>query len=438
MPVGRSLSAAELARGAPLGRKRHPVFHVALVAGVSCSCRLSAGTGNAVSFRLGFKLSPDQSGVAVRELLVLDRQLGSREGCLVTAARVGLLWRGERGTPMSSRVAERLGTLFTAFAKLDVSAEAVVYADDAIQDVRAELLALDGVLVWVNPIEDGATRGQLDALLREVAEAGVWVSAHPDVIDMMGTKQVLFTTRSLGWGSDTAIYYSHEELLSDFPARLGQHRRLVVKQARGTGGDGVWRVELPAGADAGEPELDASVLIQRSAPRDVTPLQERTLGSFLDQCQRYFAWSNCLIDQPYQERLAEGMIRVYFVHDEVVGFCHQWPMGLLTPNGSQHTPAATAAPAMEDPETPSYASLRTQAETKWVPSMQSLLGIATHDLPAIWDADFLYGPKTDSSDDTYVLCEINAQAVWPYPTQASARLAQAAMERVLAAKSARP
>ena len=339
---------------------------------------------------------------------------------------------------MSSRVAERLGTLFAAFATLDVIAVPVVYADDAIQEVRAELLTLDGVLVWVNPIQDGATRGQLDALLREAAEAGVWVSAHPDVIDTMGTKEVLFATQTLGWGSDTAIYHSREELFSDFPARLGQHRRLVVKQARGTGGDGVWRVELPAGAGAGAPVLDASILVQRSAPRSVTPLEERTLRGLLEQCQGYFAWSHCLIDQPYQERLAEGMIRVYFVQDEVVGFCHQWPMGLIDPNGSQHPPAATVPPAMEDPQTPTYASLRTQAETQWVPSMQKLLGLATHDLPAIWDADFLYGPKTDAGDDTYVLCEINVQAVWPYPPQASTRLAQAALDRALAAKSTRP
>lgn len=339
---------------------------------------------------------------------------------------------------MSPRVSERLGPLFAAFATLGVSAVAVVYADDAIQEVRAELLALDGVLVWVNPIQDGATRGQLDVLLREVAEAGVWVSAHPDVIDTMGTKAVLFATQTLGWGSDTARYSSREELFSNFPARLGQHRRLVLKQARGTGGDGVWRVELPAGTWAGAPALDALILVQRSTPKVVTPLREQTLGGFLEQCQGYFAWSHCLIDQPYQQRLAEGMIRVYLVHDRVVGFCHQWPMGLLDPTGSPHPPAASVPPTMDDPETPSYSWLRTQAETQWVPGMQRLLGIATNELPAIWDADFLYGPKNDAGDDTFVLCEMNVQAVWPYPLQASGRLAQAVLDGVLAAKSARP
>ena len=58
----------------------------------------------------------------------------------------------------------------------------MIYSDGAIDAVREQLLGLDGVLVWVNPIEQGLDRSPLDPLLREVAEAGVWVSAHPDVI----------------------------------------------------------------------------------------------------------------------------------------------------------------------------------------------------------------------------------------------------------------
>jgi hypothetical protein len=66
--------------------------------------------------------------------------------------------------------------------------------------VRDQLLGLDGVLVWVNPIEQGLNRSKLDALLREVADAGVWVSAHPDVILKMATKQVLVDTKQMSWG----------------------------------------------------------------------------------------------------------------------------------------------------------------------------------------------------------------------------------------------
>ena len=352
--------------------------------------------------------------------------------------RIGLLFRGDRDQAGLPTGASRLEPLFAAFAALGASAEPVVYADDALDDVRAQLLGLDGLLVWVNPVQDGATRAQLDALLREVAAAGVWVSAHPDVIDTMGTKEVLFATRSLGWGGDIALYRSPEEFAELFPTRLGRLGRLVVKQARGTAGAGVWRVEL-AGAGRGRTavSLDSPILVQRSTPREITPLEESSVGAFVEECRGYFAWSGCFIDQPYQERLAEGMIRVYLVHDEVVGFCHQWPKGLLDPAATEGTTGATGAtegatgvPTMDDPDLPAYAQLRRQVETEWVPGMQQLLGIRTHDLPAIWDADFLYGPKTDVGADTYVLCEVNVQAVWPYPPQASDRLARAALDRV--------
>ena len=53
---------------------------------------------------------------------------------------------------------------------------------------------------------DGRTRFQLDAMLREIASRGIWVSTHPDVTQKMGVKEVLHTTRHLGWGTDTHRY----------------------------------------------------------------------------------------------------------------------------------------------------------------------------------------------------------------------------------------
>lgn len=62
--------------------------------------------------------------------------------------------------------------------------------------------------------------------------------------------------------------------------------------------------------------------------------------------------------------------------------------------------------------------------------------VDTASLPAICDADFLYGPKTPNGDDTYVLCEINISAVFPFPPQAIDKLAHAVMS-MLSAKKAR-
>src|SRR6266849_2415129 len=106
--------------------------------------------------------------------------------------------------------------------------------------VRAHLLSMDGVLVWVNPLTAGKDRSRLDPLLRDVAARGVWVSAHPDVILKMGVKEVLYRTRTLGWGADTDLYPSVEDFNRRFPARLAASGPRVLKQNRGSGGEGVW------------------------------------------------------------------------------------------------------------------------------------------------------------------------------------------------------
>src|SRR4051794_10259996 len=137
----------------------------------------------------------------------------------------------------------KLHGMFAAFGALGVDAEPVMYSDDAVEHVREQLLELDGVLVWVNPMEHGLDRSQLDPLLRDVARAGVFVSAHPDVIVRLGTKQVLVDTRELSWGTDTRLHATSDELRARLLALDGP---IVLKQLRGMGGHGVWKVE-PAG-----------------------------------------------------------------------------------------------------------------------------------------------------------------------------------------------
>ena len=103
--------------------------------------------------------------------------------------RVAILWRGDEAARRSATPdTSRFNAVFAALADVGVDAEPVVYEDDVLDAVRAQLATLDGVLVWVNPIHERRNRVGLDALLREIAARGVWVSAHPDVILKMGTK----------------------------------------------------------------------------------------------------------------------------------------------------------------------------------------------------------------------------------------------------------
>jgi hypothetical protein len=327
--------------------------------------------------------------------------------------RIGLLWRREWDPPSSDP--PKLHGVFAAFSELGVEAEPVVYSDDAVDAVRAQLLQLDGVLVWVNPIEQGLDRSLLDPLLREVVEAGVFVSAHPDVILRMGTKEVLVETSSMSWGTDTHIYRTTEELRETFPRRLAERGPLVLKQHRGMGGQGVWKVGL----------LDDDTVTTQHAAGGAEPVAT-SLAAFLDSCEPYFAGTGLIVEQAYQARLPEGMIRVYLTHDEVVGFTHQYPRGLVAP-GTELPPSAKV---FEPPGTPAYEGIRARTEAEWVPELQRILGLETAQLPVIWDIDLLYGPKTPEGEDTYVLCEINVSSTFAFPEVAMPGVARATIARV--------
>ncbi|MHB8529080.1 MAG: Cj0069 family protein [Caulobacteraceae bacterium] len=347
--------------------------------------------------------------------------------------RIALLWRGDPTAAPPIPSATRLRLIFSALASLGAAAEPVVYSDEVAEAVRERLLGFDGVLVWVDPISEGKDRSRLDPMLRDVAARGVWVSAHPDVILKMGVKEVLHRTRDLGWGADTHLYRSADEFLSQFPPRLAGSGPRVLKQNRGNGGLGVWKVEL-AGA-AASPDAVVRVLHAR---RGSTP-EQLSLGAFMARCEGYFAADGRIIDQAFQPRLPEGMIRCYMAQGEAAGFGHQLVTALIAPPPASEGPeAALPGPRiMHSPDAAPFQVLRAKMESEWVPAMQRLLDIDTASLPALWDADFLYGPRTRDGRDTHVLCEINVSAVAPYPDSAAPKAAEAALRCVLAARKGR-
>jgi len=328
--------------------------------------------------------------------------------------RVGLLWRAEWDPPRagaSIRETCKLRGVFEAFAALGVAAEPVVYADERADEARQLLFELDAVLVWVNPIEQGLDRSTLDPLLREVAANRTFVSAHPDVILAMGTKEVLVATRSLSWGSDTRIYRSFEDLSGALPSRLVEAGPLVLKQRRGMGGAGVWKVALDG---------EGAVVAQHAAA--AAPPERLPIEEFLRRCAPYFDDDGLMVEQPYQPRLAEGMIRAYLTHDRVVGFTHQYPRGLLPEDAE----AGPSGKVFEPPTEPRYRELRERLEGEWVPGLQELLGLETTALPVIWDADFLFGAEPGA----YVLCEINVSSTFAFPEFAMPGVAAATLERL--------
>jgi hypothetical protein len=350
------------------------------------------------------------------------------------AAKVGVLWRGRHGDEVPAREQNRLRAIFDEFEAQGAVTVPLVFSEEAAEDIWQQVASLDAVLTWVDPIVGGRDRSVLDALLRRASTAGVYVSAHPDVIVKMGTKDILVATREMEWGSDAHLVPTLEDLRVTLPDRLRAGPR-VLKQHRGSSGDGVWKVELVSDAPTSE-----SMTVEVLHALRGSSIEELPLSGFLDRCAQYFATfsgSGCIIDQPYQARLGEGMTRAYLSHDRVVGFGHQFVTALLPPpEGATESPAPPPRYYF-GPDPPEFQGLRSKLESGWVAEMQRMCDVRTEDLPAIWDADFLLGPATGSGEDTYVLCEVNISGVFPIPDESIPPLVSAALRSAVEARKRR-
>ena len=327
--------------------------------------------------------------------------------------RVGIVYYGDderrrTAAPETSKVP----SVFPALESAGLEGVPVVYNDGARDAVRDQLLGMQGALVWVNPIEAGHDRTLLDTLLREVAASGRFVSTHPDVILQLGTKQVLVDTQQISWSAPgTVAHHSPQALHAALATHLARGEVRVLKQYRGHSGMGIWKVEPVPGKAA-----DGLRVRVREAPRG-SPEEVLSLDAFVEHCAAYFANGGRMIDQPYQPRLPEGMIRCYLVQDRVEGFGHQ-AVNALCPapaGGPRDAFPVTTTRAYFPPDKPEFQALKRQLEGEWVPALKKRFGLASEALPILWDCDFLFGPKSAGGEDTYVLCEINVSSVSPFP-----------------------
>jgi hypothetical protein len=251
-----------------------------------------------------------------------------------------------------------------------------------------------------------------------------------------GKKGAALRTRAdgnqVGWGTDTHLYLDAAEFREAFPPRLQSAGPRVIKQNRGNGGQGVWKVELVSAS------ASANAIVRVLHARRGSVPEEMPLSDFMTLCEAYFAAEGCIVDQPFQPRLPDGMIRCYMGADKVVGFGHQLIKALIPPpaEGPDSEAAKPGPRIMHPASAPAFQALRAKMESEWTPQMMQVLDIDAEALPIIWDADFLYGPPTASGDDTYVLCEINVSSVFPFPDQAPSAIAQLAVARLLSRRRA--
>jgi hypothetical protein len=130
-----------------------------------------------------------------------------------TSYRIAILFPADPAQLSATRVENsRLKEVAHALTSAGTEVVSAPYCDEIASEIEARLADLDFVLAWYNPFESGRDRSRLNAMLRALAARGVGVSAHPDVIDKMGTKDVLFPTQYLSWGTDARRFDPREQV----------------------------------------------------------------------------------------------------------------------------------------------------------------------------------------------------------------------------------
>ena len=131
-----------------------------------------------------------------------------------------------------------------------------------------------------------------------------------------------------------------------------------------------------------------------------------------------------MVDQAWQPRLPDGMVRAYFVEDRVAGFGHQAVNALYPARPGE--PAPQPGPRLyHGPELAQFQGLKRLLETEWIELLRAQVGLARERLPLLWDCDFLFGEPGADGSERFVLCEINVSSVAPFPPSAIAPLVAA-------------
>src|SRR5262249_25451041 len=134
----------------------------------------------------------------------------------------GLFARGPSTPAAGELEGKRVGGIAEKPGGVRLGGQAAGHVDRKAAEGGAPVVGVDGVVVGVDPVRKDGNRAKLDPILRDVASHGVFVSSHPDLILKMGTKEVLYRTRSMSWGADTRLYTTLEQLRRQLPQCLAE------------------------------------------------------------------------------------------------------------------------------------------------------------------------------------------------------------------------
>lgn len=285
------------------------------------------------------------------------------------------------------------------------TAEVIFYTDEN----RGEIYryTIDKADAYVSRINPGNLKDETGyfQMLRELVHQGVKGLPHPDAMLNYGAKDSVERLKGTALvPEDVFCYYDYDELKSSFPKSLAKGER-VLKQNRGSTGEGIWRVQLVEPNEyEGVDEIPIDAEVKLTEARD-NHVEYKNLGEFIEFCYQYLEGDNGLVlDMPFLPRIKEGEIRVLMLRDKAVSVVHKKPDE--SADAFSATLFSGATYRYDKPE--QWQELVDDVESN-LPMLQARLG--GYALPLIWTADFILDTDKMNGKDKYVLGEINASCV---------------------------
>jgi len=292
----------------------------------------------------------------------------------------------------------------------------------------------DALIVRCNPGQiksDGGDQQKFDNGMRELRKLGIQIWPSPDVMEFMGSKDALTKVAKLNIGlEDTLAYYSPEEFIEGFKKTMAFQPR-VIKQNRGSSGEGIWIIKLQAnnycGAYGERSVGDDEVLVLMEANDNHEEIH--TVAEFIEFCingrtDKSGTWTSKgvgkyleggkaaggqLIDQRFCPRIVEGELRYNMVGDSLVGIIHKKPkeggISAVGGTGSVYT--------YYGPDEPLFAGLTNSFLKQDLSLIMPALGLGDEPVPLWWTADFINSSPvgTPPEQEKWIVGEFNCSCV---------------------------
>merc|ERR1740121_39140 len=253
---------------------------------------------------------------------------------------------------------------------------------------------------------DGGDQAKFDNGMREMRKLGKQVWPSPDVMEFMGAKDALCKVANLNIGlEDTLAYYTQEEFSAGFKKTMKFQPR-VIKQNRGSAGEGIWIVKLKSGEYCekfGDKSCEDDEILELMEAND-NHAETHTVGEFIEFCvngrtDKSATWTSKgvgkyleggkeaggqLVDQRFCPRIVEGELRYNLIGDALVGIIHKKPkeggISAVGGTGSIYT--------YYGPEEPKFVSLTKHFLKRDLPKVMPALSLGDEPIPLWWTSDF--------------------------------------------------